>query len=108
VEIKKIIFCCVAMLFLNGCFQSTAMVGPAISLVSSGGNIYQAGLTYGANKAVENETGMTTPEYVSTIIEEANEKKQKKKLNKKLFIIVKSNFEKTRKIILSNPKTVNQ
>ena len=40
--------------------QSTAMVGPAITLASTG-NIYQAGFSF-EGKAVENETGMTTTE----------------------------------------------
>tara|TARA_Y100000590_G_C15579338_1_gene961674 strand:+ start:177 stop:464 length:288 start_codon:yes stop_codon:yes gene_type:complete len=95
-------------MFLNGCFQSTAMVGPAITLASTGGNIYQAGMSYGANKAVENETGMTTTEYVSKVIEDANGKKKKKKLEKKLFILVKSNIEKTRKLLSNNSRTINQ
>ena len=48
--------------------QSTAMVGPAITLASTG-NIYQAGFSFGAGKAVENETGMTTTELLKNNID---------------------------------------
>ena len=41
---------------LSGCAQSTAMLGPAITLASTG-NVGQAGMTYFTNKAVEKETG---------------------------------------------------
>ena len=55
-------------MFLSGCFQSSAMVGPAITFASTG-NVSQAGLAYFTNRAVKEETGMSTAEYVSTIIE---------------------------------------
>ena len=45
------------LFFLNNCMQSTAMIGPTMTLVSTG-NLYQAGFSYGANKAVEKETGI--------------------------------------------------
>ena len=38
--------------FLTGCFQTTAMIGPAITLVSTG-NITQAGITFLTNKAIK-------------------------------------------------------
>ena len=53
--------------------QSTAMIGPTMTLVSTG-NLYQASLSYGANKAVEKETGMQTTEYLINKIED-NQKK---------------------------------
>ena len=61
---KKKFFFIGILIFLNGCMQSTAMVGPTMTLVSTG-NIYQAGLTLGANKAIENETGMTATEHLN-------------------------------------------
>ena len=57
-EIKKIVLYFCVSLFLTGCYQSTAMVGPVITLASTG-NFSQAGLAYVANKAVKEETGMT-------------------------------------------------
>ena len=95
VEIKKIILLLGLLILFNGCLQSTAMVGPAMTLASSG-NVYQAGLSYSANKAVENETGMSTVEFVTYKIEKENIKRD----NKEFIILVKNNFKKTRKIIL--------
>ncbi len=65
--------------------------------LASTGNVYQAGITFSANKAVENETGMNTVEFVSNKIEQSNIKRD----NKEFIILVKNNFEKTRKIILN-------
>ena len=55
--------------------QSTAMIGPSMTLVSTG-NLYQAGFSYGANKAVEKETGMQTTDYLIN----KNEDNQKKNI----------------------------
>tara|TARA_B100000401_G_scaffold412456_1_gene331982 strand:+ start:684 stop:1010 length:327 start_codon:yes stop_codon:yes gene_type:complete len=101
VEIKKIILLILSTLILNGCVQSTAMVGPAISLASTG-NIYQAGFTFSANKAVEKETGMQTHEYISKIIEENNlNSNNTNQFEQNLSALLLANFEKTRKIILN-------
>ena len=98
-EIKKIVLYFCISLFLTGCYQSTAMVGPAITLASTG-NVSQAGLAYITNKAVEKETGMSTTEYVSTILEEKNKRTKNKKIKKELMILVQTNFEETRKKLL--------
>ena len=98
-EIKKIVLYFCISLFLTGCYQSTAMVGPAITFASTG-NVSQAGLAYFANQAVEKETGMSTTEYVSTILEEKNKRTKNKKIKKELMILVQTNFEETRKKLL--------
>ena len=99
-EIKKIVLYFCISLFLTGCYQSTAMVGPAITLASTG-NISQAGFAYITNKAFEKETGMTTTEYVSTILEEKTKKtKKNEKIYEELMILVQTNFEQTRKKLL--------
>ena len=95
-EIKKIVLYFCISLFLTGCYQSTAMVGPAITLASTG-NFSQAGLAYITNKAVEKETGMSTTEYVSSILEE---KTKKNEIHEELMILVQTNFEETRKKLL--------
>ena len=77
------------------------MVGPAMTLVSTG-NITQAGFTFSANKAVEKETGMQAHEYLSKIIEENNfNSANSNQFEENLSVLLVSNFEKTRKIILS-------
>ena len=89
--------------FLTGCFQTTAMVGPAFTLVSTG-NISQAGITFLTNKAIKNETGMNTLEFMSTKIDEGKNKKKVDdnfNINEGFILLVKNNFDKTRKIILT-------
>ena len=41
---------------MSGCIQSTALLGPGFTLATTG-NVMQAGLQYGANTAIKNETG---------------------------------------------------
>ena len=85
---------------MTGCYQSTAMVGPAITFASTG-NVSQAGLAYITNTAVKKEIGMSATEYVSTIIEEKkNTTKKNEKIDEELMILVKTNFEQTRKKLL--------
>ena len=126
---KNIILYLVLSLFLTGCLQTTAMIGPAITLTSTG-NISQAGMTFFTNKAIKDETGMNTLEFVSNKIDEGKKKKNKaikdetgintlefasnkiderknKKevddnfnINNNFIILVKNNFDKARKIIL--------
>ena len=99
-EIKKIVLYFCISLFLTGCYQSTAMVGPAITLASTG-NFSQAGLAYITNKAVEKETGMSTTKYVSTIlVEKKNKTIKNEKIDEELLILVQTNFEQTRKKLL--------
>jgi len=85
---------------LTGCFQSSAMVGPAITFASTG-NVSQAGLAYFTNRAVKEETGMSTTEYVSTFLEDKNKTtKKNEKIDENLLILVQTNFEQTRKKLL--------
>ena len=99
--IKKILTYILAGIILSGCAQSTAMIGPAITLASSG-NISQAGLTFFTNKAVEKETGMNTVSYVSNKIEKQH---SKTKLKREFKNLVETNFVKTREKLISQDKS---
>tara|TARA_B100000700_G_scaffold297790_1_gene363032 strand:- start:1467 stop:1760 length:294 start_codon:yes stop_codon:yes gene_type:complete len=61
---KKIFFYLGFLMLLNGCYKSTAMLGPAISFASTG-NASQAGLTYFTNKVIQEEIGINTLNYVA-------------------------------------------
>jgi hypothetical protein len=105
VEIKKIVLYFYISLFLTGCYQSTAMVGPAITLASTG-NASQAGFAYVTNRVVKEETGMSTTEYVSTILKKQT--KKNKKIDEELMILVQTNFEQTRKkLLLQNQSKIS-
>ena len=96
--INKIFIYIISALILSGCVQSTAMVGPALTLASTG-NISQAGVTFFTNKAVKEETGMDTVSYVSNKLEQNSSK------NRKFRKLVETNFEKTRKKLISQDQT---
>ena len=51
----KTILLLVSFVFLSGCFQSIAFLGPAITGASTG-KLYQAGLSYGTNMIMEQLT----------------------------------------------------
>ena len=91
--INKIFIYIVTGIILSGCAQSTAMLGPAFTLVSTG-NATQAGMTFFTNKVVQKETGMDTVSFVSNKIEQNSSK------NRKFKKLVQTNFEKTRKKLI--------
>ena len=62
---------------LTGCFQSIALLGPAITGASTG-KIYQAGLSYGTNMIMLQATGKTTSEHMLDILNSKEEKLLKK------------------------------
>ena len=57
---------------MNGCVQSTAFLGPAITAGTSG-NIYQASLSYGTNQVIQKATGKTPTEHVIAFLDPQNE-----------------------------------
>ena len=91
--LNKVLVYIVTSIILSGCAQSTAMLGPALTLASTG-NASQAGMTFFTNKAVKKETGMDTVSFVSNKIEQNSSK------NRKFKKLVETNFEKTRKKLI--------
>ena len=96
--LKKIITGLFLLFFLNGCVQSTALLGPAYTLASTG-NIYHAGLSYSSNQAIENITGKTPTENIKSLIDNKKIKIEEKEKQDEFFALVKSRIEKTSKII---------
>ena len=88
----------VCLVLLNGCMQTTAMLGPAITIGSTG-NIYQAGLSYGSNKVLESYTGDNATTHVVNFIEDSNNKKNRKK---NFIELVENKFPESRKKFLNS------
>ena len=106
VSIKKYILFSILTVLLNSCVQSTAMVGPAYTFVSTG-NIFQTGFTFGANKAVEKETGLSTSEIISNKLnEDIIKKKNENNIDESLLILVDLNIKKTREIIKNDQSRI--
>jgi len=57
---------------LNGCIETTAFLGPAIS-VGSTGNVYQASLSYSTNRIINSKTGKTPIEHVKSFFDPNDE-----------------------------------
>ena len=96
--LKKIFAGLFLLFFLNGCVQGTALLGPAYTFASTG-NIYQAGLSYGSNKAVEEITGKSPTENIKSLTDNKKIKIEEKESQEEFFALVKSRIEKTSKII---------
>ena len=102
---KKIIIGLFTVSFLGACASPTAMLGPAYTLTSSG-NVFQAGLSYGSNEMITMYTGKTPLENLQEIssVEQSNKKNIHKKTleSEDFYILVKQNVEKTNKILKSS------
>ena len=75
---KKVIFVVIATVFLNGCFQVLALVGPAAGGVATG-NIYQSALSYSLSYGIKQATGKTI---IENVIDMNKQPKTKKKMAK--------------------------
>ena len=67
-KLFKILFILSFLIFLNGCLQTTAMLGPGLTIATTG-NVLQAGFQYGANSVIEKETGKNTFEHFQNAID---------------------------------------
>jgi hypothetical protein len=94
----KIYFLILISISISGCIQSTALLGPGITIATTG-NVMQAGIQYGANTAIKNETGKDVLTHLKDVVEEEQD-------NKKLELIIKdiatNTFEKVKKKLLIN------
>ena len=94
-KIFSIIF---SLIFLSGCLQSTALLGPSMTVATTG-NVLQAGLQYGANTAIKNETGKNTLEHLQDAVESQS---RSRKFKRKCSDLVERKFELTREKLKFN------
>ena len=94
----KILFIIFSLIFLNGCLQTTALLGPGITVATTG-NILQAGFQYGANSVIEKETGKNTFEHFQSTM---NDQKKNKEFKENFINLVKKKFKLTRKKLKPN------
>ena len=88
----KTLFLFLSLIFLNGCLQSTAMLGPGVTLVTTG-NVAQAGFQFAANNAIKNETGKNTFEFLQHAVDSRSKEENFKK---KFQDVVEKKFQSTR------------
>jgi len=94
----KTLFLFLSLIFLNGCLQSTAMLGPGVTLVTTG-NGAQATIQYAANSAIKQETGKDVLTLVKEVVEEDH---KKRKFSKDFKKMVEKRVLNARKKILVN------
>ena len=93
--LKKISIGIFGIIFLSGCAQNAALLGPAYTLASTG-NVYQAGFTYGGNEIITKTTGKSAAQNFKEVLTPKKDDTEFEKL-------VKRNIEETRKKLnLSN------
>jgi len=102
---KKTILGLFVVSFLGACASPTAMIGPAYTLTSSG-NVFQAGLSYGTNEMITLYTGKTPLENLQEIsaieINKTNNIQKKTLESEDFYLFVKQNIEKNNKILKSS------
>ena len=65
---KKIYFILISFIFLTGCVQSVALLGPAFSIVKTG-SIHQAVVGESINQGIKKETGKNVGEHVMQFLD---------------------------------------
>ena len=95
---KKIIIGLFFLLFFNGCVQSTALLGPSYTLISTG-NVYQAGFSYGSSKVIKKMTDKTPTENIKSLLDNKKFKVEEEENYDEFFALVKNRIERKSKII---------
>jgi len=89
-KILLIFFCCA---LLNACGQTTALLGPAITIGNTG-NVMQAGFSYGSNMVVKHATGKTPGKHITSYVAE---KRKEKKIRKEIANYLETHIKIMRK-----------
>ena len=97
-KFKKIYLLVLISIFFSGCIQSTALLGPSITIATTG-NVMQAGLQYGANTAIKKETGKDALTYLKDAVEVEQENQ---KLQKKIKNFTQNTINRVKKKLLIN------
>ena len=97
-KLKKIYLLVLISMFLTGCIQSTALLGPGITIATTG-NIMQAGFQYGANSVIKDETGKDALTHLKDVVEEEQDNQ---KLEKKIKNFTLNTIDRVKKKLLIN------
>ena len=98
-KVKKLIFLLFSLTTLNGCIETTAFLGPAIS-VGTTGNVYQASLSYSTNRIIHSATGKTPIEHVANFFDPNDE------FDGNLNLIVAGNINNVKESLKTNKENL--
>jgi hypothetical protein len=97
-KFKKIYLLVLISIFLSGCIQSTALLGPGVTIATTG-NIMQAGFQYGANSAIKKKTGKDALTHLKSALDK---EQNSQKLNKKIRNFTQNTINRVKKKLLIN------
>ena len=97
-KFKKIYFLVLISISLSGCIQSTALLGPGVTIAATG-NVMQAGFQYGANSAIKNETGKDALTHLKDAVDDEQENQ---KFEKKIRNFTRNTIKRVKKKLLIN------
>ena len=95
-KIKKLSLLFFSLITLNGCVETTAFLGPALT-VGTSGNVYQASISYASNNIIYKTTGKSTIEHVNSFLDPDDE------FEGDLNLILKDNVDDFKEV-LKKPK----
>ncbi len=108
---KKITSFLIAFLFLSGCAETVALLGPASSSALGGGNIMQSALTTATSYGIKKHTGKSPTEHVMAYAEKHNPQNKKEKCvkflestNSEFCAALKKDILETKEKIFKNSK----
>ena len=93
IKICRIVLISISFIFLTGFVHLTSLLGPAVTVVSSG-NIFKASSQFIVDRHIKETTGKNSLTFVK---EEVIKKNNQNNLNKKLKQLVKKRIKITRK-----------
>ena len=97
-KILKIFFVIFVLTFFSGCIQTTSLLGPGITVATTG-NVFQAGLQYGANSVIKEETGKDVLTHIKDKVDKTNDKK---KFHDEFTKFLERRLESTRQKLITN------
>ena len=98
---KKTILIALGVLFLNGCAQNTALLGPAI-IGGSSGSFSKASFQYGTSLIIKKSTGKSASEHALGLIQEPIKIRKEKRIRVGLTKLLEQHIPTTRKKLLKN------
>ena len=98
---KKVILIALGVLFLSGCAQTAALLGPSL-IGAQSGSVYKASLQYGTNYIIKKSTGKSTSEHALGLIQEPIKIRKEKRIRNNLTKLLERHIFTTRKKLLKN------
>ena len=97
-RIFRFILISISFFALNGCIQTAALVGPGITVASSG-SVSKAGIQLAVDNSIKKKTGKNTISFVKDEVDKSN---KKRKFRKEFSNLVEKRVELTHKKIKQN------